>query len=360
MDNITNWWQKFLNNTKLRRATVLLLIILVLYLCRSMMTTILLTFIFTLLITKLVLWIRTRIKIPIPILVIVIYLLIIGAIILVSVLYLPKIVEQGAETTKTLITFYESPHSIKNPQVRASVLWLLKNFNVPNQIKGSMNLIFSYITSIGTTGIAMFMSLLLSFFFTLELKQVKRFSKKFLTSTFGWFFSDILYFAKTFVKTFGVVIEAQFFIAICNTTITTICLWIMQIPQLLILAVMIFFLSLIPVAGVIISLIPLTLVGYTVGGFRYVIYIFIIIMLVHLLEAYVLNPKFMSAKTELPIFFTFVVLLVGEHIFGTWGLIVSVPIFTFLLDVLGVQNVDDVGKNKKPGWISKLMKKCFK
>ena len=57
------------------------------------------------------------------------------------------------------------------------------------------------------------------------------------------------------------------------------------------------------------------------------------------MEAYVLNPKFMSSRTDLPIFYTFIVLLIGEHLFGTWGLIVGVPIFTFLLDVLGVKPI---------------------
>ena len=88
----------------------------------------------------------------------------------------------------------------------------------------------------------------------------------------------------------------------------------------------------------------------------------IIILVVHAIEAYILNPKFMSARTELPIFYTFVVLLIGEHFLGTWGLIVSVPIFTFLLDVFGVQKVDQVNKDreKNPGFIRKLLKKYVK
>ncbi len=163
-------------------------------------------------------------------------------------------------------------------------------------------MIFQYVTSVGTIGLSLLMSLLLSFFFTIELRQLREFSEKFLSSTFGWFFQDVYYFGKIFVQTFGVVLEAQLFIAVCNTVITTICLAILQMPELPILALMIFLLSLIPVAGVIISLIPLTITGYAVGGIQYVIYIVIIIAIVHLLETYILNPQFMSAKTELPIF----------------------------------------------------------
>ncbi|GJM80200.1 hypothetical protein HMSSN139_26960 [Paenibacillus sp. HMSSN-139] len=44
----------------------------------------------------------------------------------------------------------------------------------------------------------------------------------------------------------------------------------------------------------------------------------------------------MSNKTHLPIFFTFLILLVSEHFLGVWGLIVGVPIFIFLLDIVEV------------------------
>ncbi len=168
---------------------------------------------------------------------------------------------------------------------------------------------------------------------------MNEFSHSFLDSDFGWFFQDIDYFGKKFVNTFGVVLEAQFFIAICNTVITTIGLLFMRMPQIFALSLIVFIFSLVPVAGVIISTIPLAMVGYSVGGIRDVVYIIIMIIIIHTLEAYVLNPKFMASRTDLPIFYTFIVLLIGEHLFGTWGLIVGVPIFTFLLDVLGVKPI---------------------
>ncbi|WP_413627724.1 AI-2E family transporter [Fructilactobacillus vespulae] len=355
-------WENFLNNVKLRRFCVLLFIVFILYFCRDMMTTILLTFIFTLLVTKLVLFIRKYIKIPITLLVMIVYILIIGLIAFAFVEYLPTIADHATEYTKQIISFYQKPKQISNPQIREIVIKFMDSVNITHQIQGSVGMLWGYVTSIGSMGLAMFMSLLLSFFFTLELEQTKKFSKKFLDSTFGWFFQDVKYFGNVFVKTFGVVLEAQFFIAICNTVITTICLAFMGIPELVIFAIMIFLLSLIPVAGVIVSLFPLSIAGYAVGGVKYIIYVVIIILVVHAIEAYILNPKFMSAKTELPIFYTFVVLLIGEHFFGTWGLIVSVPIFTFLLDVFGVQNFDEISENKKKKntWMRKFLKKIRK
>ena len=84
---------------------------------------------------------------------------------------------------------------------------------------------------------------------------------------------------------------------------------ILHMPQLLAVAIMIFILSLVPVAGVIISTVPLSILGYAVGGIKDVVTILILLLIVHTIETYVLNPKLMSSKTELPIFYTFVVLL---------------------------------------------------
>ncbi|MBJ8056355.1 AI-2E family transporter, partial [Bacillus cereus] len=110
-------------------------------------------------------------------------------------------------------------------------------------------------------------------------------------------------------RTFGKVLEAQFIIATVNCVLTTIALGIMGFPQLFGLAVMVCLLGLIPVAGVVISLVPLSIIAYTLGGGMYVLYIVLVIVIIHAIEAYFLNPKLMSAKTELPIFFTFIVLI---------------------------------------------------
>ena len=57
-------WQRFLGNERLRRFTVLLFLVGVLYLARSMMSLILLTFIFSFLVISLNDAIRKKIDIP--------------------------------------------------------------------------------------------------------------------------------------------------------------------------------------------------------------------------------------------------------------------------------------------------------
>lgn len=337
---MVNAWHRFIDNVPLRRFTVLALLIWVLYLVRGMLSAILLTFIFTYIVVHWVRFVQRWLpKLPSLLVVLVTYAVLIAAVYFAVTKYLPLLITQIIKMVNSVLKFYQSQDGS----------WLIKQLNhyisaktVTAQVKHGINLAFSTLTSLTKMAVTFFMSFILSFFYTIELKQMYSFSRLFLTSElFSWLFEDIYFFGKKFVNTFGVVLEAQFFIALCNTALTTICLMFMHMPQILALALMVFVFSLVPVAGVIISLIPLSMVGYSVGGIRDVIYIIIMIIAIHALESYVLNPKFMSSHTELPIFYTFVVLMVSEKLFGTWGLIVGVPIFTFLLDIMGVKSIGD-------------------
>src|SRR5699024_11491935 len=109
-----------------------------------------------------------------------------------------------------------------------------------SQVRHGITIAVITLTSIGAITVSFVMSLLLSFFYTLELKQMNEFSHSFLDSDFGWFFQDIGYFGKKFVNTFGVVLEAQFFIAICTTVITTICILFIRMTQNIVISIIVF------------------------------------------------------------------------------------------------------------------------
>jgi predicted PurR-regulated permease PerM len=65
------------------------------------------------------------------------------------------------------------------------------------------------------------------------------------------------------------------------------------------------------------------------------------VVVLHALESYILNPKLMSSKTNLPTFITFIILVFGEHFLGVWGLILGIPIFIFFLDLVGVDSKEN-------------------
>lgn len=333
-------YHRFIAQEKLRRLCVLLFIIFTLFFLKEFITLILLTFIFIYLMIRLDRLIHRWMRIPTRITVIILYVLIIIFIYLAMTKYVPIILNQSSQLIASLYRFYQFL-----PRSENEILIYIRNFidnsNIIDQVKHGASIALNYAKSIGSLGISFVMAFVLSFFYMIEQKQMHQFSKLFLRSPFAWFFKDIHYFAVKFVNTFGVVLEAQFFISLINTTLTTIALAFLGFTQLPSLALMVFLLGLIPVAGVILSCIPLSILSYYEGGIHDVIIILIVITAIHFLESYVLNPKLMSSKTDLPIFYTFVILLVSEQLFGIWGLIVGIPIFTFFLDILGVKPIQE-------------------
>lgn len=336
-------YEKFIQNTKVRRIAVLLSLGMILYLMRSMLTLFFLTFIFTYLSYKAVQKIKKYLKLSTGLLVIIIYGLIILFGYFVTTKYVPVIVNQTISTIDSLINFYQ-----RNPKDSDTFFQMIHDvidqFNVLEYLKNEVTVLIEYIQNFGKVAIAAVMAFILSFFFLIEEKRTFRFSALFLKGELDWYFQDMHYFFEKFTNTFGVVIEAQFFIAFINTTLTTIALAILGFGQLPSLAAMIFILSLIPVAGVIISIIPLSFIAYSTGGINDVIIVLLIILAIHLVESYILNPKLMSSKTEIPIFYTFVILLVSEHYFGVWGLVMGIPAFTFFIDLLKIKSFQKVEK----------------
>ncbi|WP_100489503.1 AI-2E family transporter [Sporolactobacillus pectinivorans] len=324
----------FLKKRSVRRVLIFALLILILYLVRSMMDLLLLTFIFSFLIDRLESFLHRHLNVPRRLVLIVLYCMIGLAIYAAITIYLPIVAVQTVELYKSVT---KAIRDIHGSFLVTAAMDQLKKYNIGSYLGSGVKFLIDSFSSFGTFTIDLFLALLLSLFFSLEKDRLIQFTKGFKTSKIGFLYDEIAFFGARFVDTFGKVLEAQFMIALVNTAITSIVLAVLHFPQLFSLIFMIFVLSLIPVAGVIISLIPLCIIGYTIGGIQDVIYMVLTILAVHVVEAYVLNPKLMSAKTELPVFYTFVVLIFSEHFFGIWGLIVGLPVFVFLIDVLGVE-----------------------
>lgn len=324
----------YLQKQSVRRVLIFTLLIFLIYLVRSLIDLLLLTFIFCFLVDRLETFLHQKLKVPRRLVVIVLYSLIVIGIYAAITIYLPIIADQTVQLFDSIL---KTVKEFRGSVVGNAVLDQLQKYNVESYLKSGVKFVIDSFSSFGSFTIDVFLALLLSLFFSLEKDRLLRFSRGFKTSKIGFLYDEVAFFGSRFVQTFGKVIEAQFVIALVNTAITAIILAVLHFPQLFSLILMVFVLSLIPVAGVVISLIPLCIIGYTIGGVQDVIYMVITILLVHAVEAYVLNPKLMSAKTELPVFYTFVVLIFSEHFFGIWGLIVGLPIFVFLIDVLGVE-----------------------
>ncbi|WP_312469105.1 AI-2E family transporter [Neobacillus sp.] len=324
---------KLLHSSSFKRISIFVVIALAIYAMKSMINLILLTFIFAFLMDRLVQFIEGKIPLNRKLIVVISYACIVGLLSYSLVMYLPMIVGEITALIKQLTTFYTAKH---DNAVLNYIVKRIEEIKISSYLEQGFTFLLKYFTDISKIGLQTLLALLLSLFFLLEKPRLIEFTKKFKTSKVASIYVEIEFFAKKFVSTFGKVIEAQLIIAVVNCVLTTISLWILNFPQLGGLSIMIFLLGLIPVAGVIISLIPLVIIAYSIGGMIKVLYIAIAIAIIHGIEAYILNPNLMSSKTNLPVFYTFIVLIFSEHFFGVWGLIIGIPVFVFLLDVLEV------------------------
>ncbi|MEH7178945.1 AI-2E family transporter [Neobacillus vireti] len=324
---------KLFQSSGFKRIAIFVLLALVLYGLKDMINLILFTFIFTFLMDRLVIFLNRKIPINRKILVIASYSTIVGLLSYGLVKYLPMIIGEITALIKQITSFYTREH---DNLILNYLVSRLEEIQISSYLERGFTFVISYFSDISTFSLQILIALLMSLFFLLEKPRLIEFTSKFKKSKIASIYAEIEFFSLKFVGTFGKVIEAQLIIAVVNCILTTIALWIFGFPQLGGLSIMIFFLGLIPVAGVIISLIPLAIIGYSIGGIMTVLYVFIAIMIIHAIEAYILNPNLMSSKTNLPVFYTFLVLIFSEHFFGVWGLIVGIPVFVFILDVLEV------------------------
>ena len=320
-----------------QRLVVLGLLVLILYGMKSMFNLILVTFILTYLMDRFQKFISRKLEHFLPInrkiIIAFLYVALISGIVITLYKYVPVLLVQITQIV------YQFKVFIRNPPDNEIIRYLVSaidHVELSKYVNQGVDIIYSSLTNVWKVSLQILLSLILSLFFLLEKSRIVMFTAKFKESKLAVFYNEIEYFGRKFARSFGKVIEAQFLIAIVNCVLSTIALWILDFPQLLGLALMIFLLGLIPVAGVIISLFPLCIIAYNTGGMVYILYVLIIVAVIHAIESYILNPKFMSEKTNLPIFYTFMILIFSEHFLGVWGLIIGIPIFMFLLDVLEV------------------------
>lgn len=263
----------------------------------------------------------------------ILYVIFILILTIISIELAPKLAVQFTDLANLFIKFdFNAFKEAIDPRL-AEVLSYI-DFNKYISEAGVM--LATAVTTIGEFGLTLFISLILSFLLLLEKGKIAVFGARLENSKISYIYDYLMTFGGNFVKTFGKVMKVQVTIAFINSILSMILLAIMAFPQVMSLGIMIFFLGLIPVAGVIISLVPLCIIAFNIGGIGKVLAVIFMIIMIHTLEAYILNPKLMSDKTELPVCFIFIILLVGEHYLGVWGLLIGVPIFIFLLSALEV------------------------
>ncbi len=202
----------------------------------------------------------------------------------------------------------------------------------PNQreaLRHSIEKLQSLAGNLLSVGGTFLLSLLFSFLIVLDLPGLVRSVNGLRDTKVGFIYDEVADNIQDFGRVLGTALEAQLFIAIANTILTAIGLWAMGLPGLVFLSTIVFFGSFIPVAGVFLSSTPICLVALQVSGVKLMLVGIALILIIHFIEAYFLNPRIFGHHFRMNAVLVLIVLTVGGKLFGIWGLVLGLPVVNY-------------------------------
>ena len=179
-------------------------------------------------------------------------------------------------------------------------------------------------------------SLVLAFFILIEWHGVKNGVANLRHTRLQPVFDEIAPGVMTLGKLIGKTFQGQVTIAMFNAVFTLIALWLIGVEHEFILALVVFVFSFIPVVGVILSGVPICAIAVLQpgGSLLMVLQVIVAIAVIHLMEGMILAPRIIGKIGHLHPVMVIAILLVAEHFFGMWGLILGVPVAIYIIRVV--------------------------
>lgn len=202
-----------------------------------------------------------------------------------------------------------------------------------DQRAGILGLFNRFIRGVISGTLQFLLAILLSFLIVLDYEAVAGELRKWRTSQVGRFFHEAAASVVDFSRVVGRAFQCQIVVALLNATITCIGMAILDIQPLLLLTTIVFLFGLIPVLGVFISSVPIILIAFNNHGLTLALIALGMIVGVHLLEAYVFNPRIYAARFHLNPVIVLIILLVAHELFGVWGMLLGIPVTTYVLNI---------------------------
>ena len=173
-------------------------------------------------------------------------------------------------------------------------------------------------------------SLIFSFLIMLDLPAMKAWIVTMRDTRLGAIYDETAETVVQFGGVLGQVFQAQVVIAMANTVLTVVGLYFLGIPSIAFLALVVFLCSFVPVLGVFVSSVPIGLLALRDGGVEKLVAVVLWIIVIHVVEAYVLNPRIMAMKMKLNPVLVLAILFIAHHYFGLWGVLLGVPVAFYL------------------------------
>ena len=127
-------------------------------------------------------------------------------------------------------------------------------------------------------------------------------------------------------------VRGQVLVSLISATLTTIGLFVLDIPSALTFGVLTFVGGFFPYIGIIITSIPIYLLGFSVGGLNEIIWVTVLLVGVNQAETWLYGPKIQSDNLKIHWFIIMASILIFVGIFGFSGVIIALPVLLFIRD----------------------------
>lgn len=201
--------------------------------------------------------------------------------------------------------------------------------------KESVLSVIQTVRGLGSTLVAIasqfLLSLLFSFLIVLDLPNLTKGATALHDTKLRFVYDEVADNLVRFGLTVGRAFEAQFFVATANTILTGVGIWLINIrDELAFISLIVFLCGFVPIAGVFISSVPICLLALAQGGLSKVALAIVLIIAVHAVESYILNPRIFGTHMKLNPVVVMILMTVSGKLFGVWGLVLCLPITTYI------------------------------
>ena len=221
------------------------------------------------------------------------------------------------------------------PSPTAALVQILAGFEEETSDKENIKQVIGKLRNVGENIASIvsyfLLALLFSFLILLDLPTFSKNSIKLKDTRIDFIYNEVADSIRDFARVLGQALEAQFIIACFNTIFTAIGISLLGLSsKVAFLSVLVFFCSFIPVIGVFISSVPICLVALQTSGLNTMLFAILLITIVHLIEAYILNPKIYGSHMRINPVIVLIILTISGKLFYIWGLILGVPVYTYI------------------------------
>ncbi|WP_242345410.1 AI-2E family transporter [Anaeromyxobacter terrae] len=129
------------------------------------------------------------------------------------------------------------------------------------------------------------------------------------------------------------VVRGQLTIMLVNGVLTLVGLLLIPVPFAFALGALATVLYVVPIFGTILSSVPIVLLALTAGGLSKAALALGWILVIHALEAYVLNPKIMGDASKIHPVLIVLALVIGERTWGLVGALLAVPVASVVVAI---------------------------